>query len=484
MKGEDIYDAVTNLSDGVVEEAKQQPLRRRRRRAWFGAIAAVLAVAMVAGYFLMPGSSPLSTNAYAISEAEYPETAQYPNENDYFSANGEFDSDAYSAAYDAWWEDMRAKPDASGYANGLVGYFTSSTAQFLSGAGSENVAFSPLNVYIALAMLAELTDGESRAQILSLLGSDSIEALRQQANDLWNASYVDDGATASILASSVWLNENVSFNQDTMDTLAQNYYASSYQGAMGSAEFNKALQDWLNEQTGGLLADQIGGIEMNVETVLALATTVYFRAMWSSEFNEAANTQELFHAPDGVVTVEFMHQSGIGNYYRGENFSAVYRALRNSGSMWFILPDEGVSVDEVLASDEYMQLMLNPWDWDEVSSPEINLSVPKFDVSSQIDLIDGLKSLGVTDVFDPSISDFTPMTTDVDEIYIKQALHGARVAIDEEGVTAAAYTVMIADAGAAMPDEEIDFTLDRPFIYAITTNDNLPLFTGVVNNPA
>ena len=76
------------------------------------------------------------------------------------------------------------------------------------------------------------------------------------------------------------------------------------------------------------------------------------------------------------------------------------------------------------------------------------------------------------------------MTTDVDEIYISQALHGARVAIDEEGVTAAAYTVMIADAGAAMPDEEIDFTLDRPFIYAITTNDNLPLFTGVVNNPA
>ena len=131
MKGEDIYDAVTNLSDGVVEEAKQQPLRRRRRRAWFGAIAAVLAVAMVAGYFLMPGSSPLSTNAYAISEAGYPETAQYPNENDYFGANGEFDSDAYSAAYDAWWEDMRAKPDASGYANGLVGYFTSSTAQFL-----------------------------------------------------------------------------------------------------------------------------------------------------------------------------------------------------------------------------------------------------------------------------------------------------------------------------------------------------------------
>ncbi len=57
MKGENIYDAVTNLSDGVVEEAARQPLRRRRRRFWFGAIAAVLAIAMIGGYFLCPGAA-------------------------------------------------------------------------------------------------------------------------------------------------------------------------------------------------------------------------------------------------------------------------------------------------------------------------------------------------------------------------------------------------------------------------------------------
>ena len=62
-------------------------------------------------------------------------------------------------------------------------------------------------------------------------------------------------------------------------------------------------------------------------------------------------------------------------------------------------------------------------------------------------------------------------------------LHAARVAIDEEGVTAAAYTVMM-EAGAAMPpDEEIDFTLDRPFVFAITSQDGLPLFIGIVNTP-
>ncbi len=59
-----------------------------------------------------------------------------------------------------------------------------------------------------------------------------------------------------------------------------------------------------------------------------------------------------------------------------------------------------------------------------------------------------------------------------------------RVTVDEEGVSAAAYTVMMADAGGAMPPEkEVDFILDRPFLFVITGNDGLPLFTGVVNDP-
>ena len=29
--------------------------------------------------------------------------------------------------------------------------------------------------------------------------------------------------------------------------------------------------------------------------------------------------------------------------------------------------------------------------------------------------------------------------------------------------------------------EEIDFTVDRPFLFAIMSDDNLPLFAGVVN---
>ena len=57
-----------------------------------------------------------------------------------------------------------------------------------------------------------------------------------------------------------------------------------------------------------------------------------------------------------------------------------------------------------------------------------------------------------------------------------------RVQIDEQGVKAAAY-IEIPGAGAAAPPEEIiDFILDRPFLFVITSN-NLPLFAGAVNTP-
>ena len=74
--------------------------------------------------------------------------------------------------------------------------------------------------------------------------------------------------------------------------------------------------------------------------------------------------------------------------------------------------------------------------------------------------------------------------TDMDGIYLSQAEHAVRVAIDEEGVTAAAYTVMASAGSGAPPEEEVDFTLDRPFIFVVTNPNNVPMFIGIVNNPA
>ena len=56
--------------------------------------------------------------------------------------------------------------------------------------------------------------------------------------------------------------------------------------------------------------------------------------------------------------------------------------------------------------------------------------------------------------------------------------------IDEDGCTAAAFTVMSVDAMSAPPTEEVDFVLDRPFLFVLTGADGSPLFVGIVRQPA
>lgn len=486
MNGRHLLDSLEHTDPELVAAAAGKPDKKGRSRPlWMGVTAAVAAVAIVTGIVLWPGNSPLVGQAYALAVAEYPTMAPYPNESDFFGPGGIYDSEGMMRAYDTWWADQKARLNQpEGYDSGLETFYTATLRQFLGGDETDNRVYAPLNVYFALGMLAELTDGNSRQQILDLLGRDSIQDLRTQAAALWNANYCDDGSVTSILASSLWLDEGVPFVQSTLNTLADTYYASSYQGEMGSAEFNQALQTWLNDQTGGLLEEEAGQVKLGPETVLALATTIYFRAKWVSEFQSANTTQDTFHAAGGDITCDFMRQSSTGNYYWGETFSAVEKSLENSGQMWVILPDEGVEVNSLLEDEEVIAFLLSNGDWDNQKDLTVNLSLPKFDVSAQLDLIEGLKALGITDVFDPEVSDFTPMTREADAVYVSQATHAARVAIDEEGLTAAAFTVMAADGSGMPPEDEIDFVVNRPFLFVVTGAAGQPLFAGVVYQPA
>ena len=112
------------------------------------------------------------TNAFALAEATYPESAPYPNEAKYSGAK-------YEAAYDAWSADRRARNTAASSVDGaLDDYIRAALPALLSGVDGKNAVCSPVSVYMALSMLAEVTDGDTRVQILSLLGADSINTSR------------------------------------------------------------------------------------------------------------------------------------------------------------------------------------------------------------------------------------------------------------------------------------------------------------------
>ncbi len=446
-------------------------------------MAAVLAVVLAAGVFL-PASVRMSASAQTIAKAKYPKMSAYPDESSYVNADGDFDSDGLSQAYDAWNKSRRKQLNQpEGYAEGLESFYGQTMRQFLSGAKDTNRVYSPLNVYMALGMLAELTAGDSRGQVIDLLGSKNIKALRAQASALWNANYCDDGTVSSILASSLWLGKDVRFKQSTLDRVADTYYASSYRGKMGSDAFNKTFRNWLNKQTGGLLKKQVSQTGLSSDTILALATTIYFRAKWHNEFSENGTSQDVFHAKNKDIRCDFMRQTDVRSYYWGNKFKAAAQSLENSGAMWFILPKNGTSIDALLADRQLTEFIMSGDSWKNRKMVRLNLSVPKFDINCGLDLREGLKKLGVTDVFDGSVSDFSP-TSSYRGLFVSKVSHDVRVKIDEEGCSAAAYTVMAVD-GAGIPEseEEVNFVLDRPFLFVITGASAQPLFVGVVNHP-
>ena len=180
----------------------------------------------------------------------------------------------------------------------------------------------------------------------------------------------------------------------------------------------------------------------------------------------------------------FMNQTlSYGPYFWGEDFGAVQLHLSDRSKMWLILPDEGLSPEDLLDSGHALNLILGDVSlYENQKSLRVNLSMPKFDIVGDSQLNNAIQELGITSVFDPAAADFTPILPDTGA-WLDSVKHAARVKVDEEGVEAAAYTAMMI-AGAAMPpEEEMDFVLDRPFLFVITSQDSLPLFAGVVNDP-
>lgn len=471
MKKEDLFDAVTNLPDKYVKEAKKRKIPR-----WTAAVAAVLTAVILLGIFFGPGVDLGRGGVQVLAAAEYPQMTAYPNEQKYIKWNGEFDDEAFQPVYDRWRDDLNALRPEEGFADGLETYFPTAARALLSGQG--NRVCSPLNVYMALAMLAEITDGDTRQEILAALGSDDLEDLRIQAKAVWRSVYRQDGAVNSVLANSLWLNEGSSFRQETVDLLAENYYASVYRGEMGSDGLDQALRDWLDEQTGGLLKNATKSARFSPDTVLALASTVYFQSKWKEEFSKSKTQEDIFHGLSGDTSVDFLRSDGAGQYYWGEDFAAYGKRLESGGTMWFFLPDEGVTPEDLLAGEAVFTLAADSDRWENQTRLIVHVSIPKFDIFQQQTLTDALETMGISKAFDLGQADFSPISDN--DLYLSQADHAARLIIDEEGVTAAAYTLMEEAGAARPPEEEVDFRLDRPFLTMVTSRDGLLLFAGIV----
>ena len=470
MKADRFFELLQNIDKKLIARAAKRRNNNKAIIIRMVAFAACLAIVVTGGVHIMLSRAP---KVSALAVAEYPEQVPYP------TADFKTDYELYKKQKAAWNENKFWEYDTD--PTGNADYVKKLVSSLLEDDGKNKVV-SPANIYFALAMLCETTNGNSQKQILDLLGRSDVESLRENSYILWRQMYSDDGHTTSILANSLWLNENCAKNykQSTFDILKDKYFASAYSGDFTKEQYITTIRDWINEQTGGLLKDNVEKLNFSPETVMALVSTIYYKAPWQNEFIVSNTKRGLFHTANGDVGVDFMNCSSVGNVYYSDNFVSASKALEE-GYMHFILPDEGYTVDDILKDEKALELISQNYSAVENKGVIVNLSVPKFDVSFDTDLAPSLKKLGVTDVFEMGKADFSPVG-DVENMFISKAEHAARLKIDETGVEAAAYTAM-GLCGGGIPDDEVDFVLDRPFIFVITGCDNLPLFVGIVNNP-
>ena len=420
------------------------------------------------------GSMDVFDSVYAMAVPEFPEMAAYPEMGD--------GSDYDPAAWEEWSAQKQAQYQAAETYEGKLNHYlqTAVPALLTPQKGSVNAVCSPVNVWFALAMAAEGAAGDTQKELLDLLGVSTVEELREIAGNLWTANYTDDGANTCRLGASLWMNQDIDFKEKTLQTLAKDYYAASFRGDMTDPEFSKAFKQWLDEMTGGLLKGNIDQLDdFNPDDVMALATTVYFSGKWAAEFNENNTYKETFHGVKGDTQVDFLHRSSEGVYYWEDNFGAVEMPFTKDGSMWILLPDEGVTPKQLIDSGDALAFLNRNWDEKQRKHLVIDIAIPKFDVTASQDLKETLMSLGVTRMF-TGAADFSNLT-DEDGVYVSSATHDARVKIDEKGCEAAAFTVMMFTKSAMPPDERMEFRVDRPFLFVVTGIDGLPMFIGTVN---
>lgn len=363
---------------------------------------------------------------------------------------------------------------------GAMAAFAAKSAGKVLNGTDKNANYSPFSLYYALAMAAQGANGKTAEEMLNLLGMSDAKTLAEQCGNMYRmiASRERDGKAELMLADSLWLSDNydgakVNYNQDFLDVCAKQFYAEVFGADFTGQKTADAMTKWIKEKTNGTLAPEM---ELDPETMLSIINTLYLKDEWTDRFDKNSTADGTFTKANGEkVTCSFMNAIKNQGFMRGENYTASMVSMKNFGSMWFILPDEGVSTDDILSSPETLE---------EILAGETNgygmvtFSIPKFEFTSKFNLKEALKSLGMEKAFD-SDADFSGISDRA--AFISAVKQETYIAIDEVGVEASAFT-QIDYCGAGMPQDNAELILDRPFIYII--KGSTPLFMGVINDPS
>ncbi len=340
----------------------------------------------------------------------------------------------------------------------------------------ENTLISPLSVMCALAMTANGAKGDTLSQMEQTLGLPIGEL-----NDMvytYLSSLPEEDATLH-LANSLWFSQSGLFdvNDDFLQTCADYYDAEAFKTAFDDTTVDD-INSWVNEHTDGMIEQILDNIP--ADAMMYLVNALTFDAEWDEMYEESRVTEGVFTTENGEEQTADMMLSSESHYLETDNATGFLKYYKGYDYAFAaLLPDEGVTVDELVASldgDKLTTLLSSP------QSGRVIATMPKFESEFSVDLAAILEGMGMPDAFDPDKADFSAMgTSDLGGLFISRVLHKTHIAVTERGTKAGAATAVEMRCGSAFVEEPKTVTLDRPFVYMLVDREtDTPIFIGTL----
>ncbi|MCL2189424.1 MAG: hypothetical protein FWC16_10950 [Defluviitaleaceae bacterium] len=331
-----------------------------------------------------------------------------------------------------------------------------------------NYMISPFSLRMALAMAANGAEGETLAQILTVL---DIACLTQFNADI--RAFIESAITNELVeinvANSIWLNHDffdchtIDFDLPFYETISH-YFHGTAQRVNNSNGADK-INAWVQAQTHGRIRDIID--ETAVEENLAfLVNAIHFLGDWAHAFNLENTQPRIFTDRLGEeIYTDMMEKTRHFSFYANEYFQMMAKPYTDPHiRMYLVLPtgDELPLFSDLQAAIPRMSYEL------------IRLRLPRFTTRSLFtNLVEILQAMGITCAFHYTTAEFIPMFTDLPTdyyAYINNILQKTFIEVNEEGTEAAAVTAVVmvaAPVSACVSPLPRPFFCDRPFLYFI-----------------
>lgn len=362
--------------------------------------------------------------------------------------------------------------------------FCQSATPILREAG-ENPVCSPLGNYLICAMLAQMSDGETRDELLQAISCSGIEQVERESKQYYIQNFYCGNPGALQFIDSVWLSKELSFQEQGVRDLIGKQYATVWRDELTPKTSKRLVDRCFRDNANYHYERQKEKASFTLEPPLTLTQTLAFYGEWAENFSDF--TTGTFTRRDGTQReTEYMHlQYSAQKFWQGEGYRASCLRLVSDDELILILPDDADALDELLADGARLWKAIYEERQESANGAFgiVDITIPKFTLRTQQSTIPAMEEMGVRSVFSPGAD--LSVLTDAGDAWVKKIEQNIVVRVDHQGVNAKGYEERHWGAGydTNRPRDFFGLILDRPFLVAVSGKGGLPVFVGVVNEP-